>query len=89
MLIQLKHVLNSESVRPAGFLGGAGPCVIFNIMSSNMFSIVIDLGSELIGMLFIQTLLLRRQNVFTVGPQRFCTNHDKDENLDEKSGSRG
>lgn len=45
----------------AGFLGGAGPLVIFNIMSSNLFSAVIDLGREHTGMLFIQTFLLWRQ----------------------------
>lgn len=46
---------------PVGFLGGAGPLVIFNIMSSNLFSAVIDLGREHTGMLFIQTVLLWRQ----------------------------
>lgn len=58
----------------AGFLGGAGPLVIFNIRTSNLFSAVIDLGREHIGMLFIQTFLLwrDRNNVFGgVRPQFF------------------
>lgn len=50
-----------RSARQDGIRGGAGPFVIFNIMSSNLFSAVIDLGREQIGMLFIQTPSLKRQ----------------------------
>lgn len=50
-----------DPIRPAGIRGGAGPFVIFNIVSSNLFSAVIDLGKEQIGMLFIQTPSLQRQ----------------------------
>lgn len=50
-----------RSARRAGIRGGAGPFVIFNIASSNLFPAVIDSGREQIGMLFIQTPSLQRQ----------------------------
>lgn len=49
---------SAKALHQTGFQGGAGSLVIFNIMSCNLFSAVIDLGREHTGMLFIQTLQL-------------------------------